>query len=34
MGVSARRATTLAEFNRALAAFVPEPGPNLIELVL
>jgi acetolactate synthase-1/2/3 large subunit len=34
MGVTARRATTLAEFNRALADFVPEAGPNLIELVL
>ncbi|WP_405236683.1 acetolactate synthase large subunit [Lentisalinibacter orientalis] len=34
MGVTARRATTLQEFNRALADFVPEPGPNLIELVL
>ncbi|MEJ2602853.1 MAG: acetolactate synthase large subunit [Gammaproteobacteria bacterium] len=34
MGVPARRATTLADFNEALAAFVPEPGPNLIELVL
>jgi len=34
MGVTARRATTLEEFNRALADFVPAPGPNLIELVL
>jgi acetolactate synthase-1/2/3 large subunit len=34
MGVPARRATTLEEFNRALRAYLAEPGPNLIEAVV
>ena len=34
MGVPAKSVTTLADFNRTLAAFIKESGPNLIELVL
>ncbi len=34
MGVPARRVGDLEAFNRALADFVPESGPNLIELML
>lgn len=34
MGVSASRATTAEEFNRALAASLAEPGPSLIEAVI
>jgi len=33
-GVQAARATTLSDFNRLLAAFMAEPGPNLIEAVI
>lgn len=34
LGVQAARATSLAEFNRLLAAFMAEPGPNLIEAMI
>ena len=34
MGVAAKRVTTLEDFGKTLAAFIKEPGPNLIELVL
>jgi acetolactate synthase-1/2/3 large subunit len=34
MGVPAKRITTLEDFARTLAAYLKEPGPNLIELVL
>ncbi|MFT5133961.1 MAG: acetolactate synthase-1/2/3 large subunit [Gammaproteobacteria bacterium] len=34
MGVAAKRVTALEDFGRTLAAFIKEPGPNLIELVL
>jgi acetolactate synthase-1/2/3 large subunit len=34
MGVQAARATTLSDFNRLLAAFISEPGPNLIEAMI
>ncbi|MBI2994572.1 MAG: acetolactate synthase large subunit [Gammaproteobacteria bacterium] len=34
MGVPARRATTAEEFIRALAEFLKEPGPGLIEAVI
>jgi acetolactate synthase-1/2/3 large subunit len=33
MGVPAQRATSAEEFHRLLAAFMNEPGPNLIEAV-
>jgi acetolactate synthase-1/2/3 large subunit len=33
-GVQAARATTLTDFNRLLAAFMAEPGPNLVEAVI
>lgn len=34
MGVTARRATTIEEFNQTLEGFLKEPGPNLIEAVI
>jgi acetolactate synthase-1/2/3 large subunit len=34
MGVTAKNVTTLEDFASTLAAFIKEPGPNLIELVL
>jgi acetolactate synthase-1/2/3 large subunit len=34
MGVPAARASNLEEFNKLLAAFLKEPGPNLIEAVI
>ena len=34
MGVTARRVTSLEDFTKTLSAFIAEPGPNLIELVL
>jgi acetolactate synthase-1/2/3 large subunit len=34
MGVPAKRVTTLEDFGKTLAAFIKEPGPNLIELVI
>lgn len=34
MGVPAKRVTTLEDFGKTLAAFLKEPGPNLIEAVL
>ena len=33
MGVPAKSVTTADEFNRCLAAFLKEPGPNLIEAI-
>ncbi len=34
MGVAAKRVTQLDDFCKALAAYLNEPGPNLIEVVL
>jgi acetolactate synthase-1/2/3 large subunit len=34
MGVQAARASNLEEFNKLLAAFLKERGPNLIEAVI
>jgi acetolactate synthase-1/2/3 large subunit len=34
LGVQAARATTLSDFNRLLAAFIADPGPNLIEAMV
>ncbi len=34
MGVTARRVSSLEDFGKILAAYITEPGPNLIELVL
>jgi acetolactate synthase-1/2/3 large subunit len=34
MGVPAKRITSLEDFGKTLAAYLKEPGPNLIELVL
>jgi acetolactate synthase I/II/III large subunit len=34
MGVPARRVDSIDEFNRTLAAYLREPGPNLIEAVI
>ena len=34
MGVEARSVSTLEEFNATLAAYLREPGPNLLELNL
>jgi len=34
MGVTAFRVATVAEFNKALAASLKEPGPCLIEALI